>query len=152
MTIWIPMLVAGAAALALSACAPMGSPPPSSGGGSAATMNNVDFACVRRELMTRVVSRGWSVRRNDEVMLLLARPSRRVAAQPVATNVHPPEDRLQFSYTRLDSRSLRVAVQGFTVTNPGRNEQVTPVQDGPKDQQYAEQTFSAIEKACQRRA
>ena len=100
-------------------------------------MNNVDFACVRRELVSRVVSRGWSVRRNDEVMLLLARPSRRVAAQPVATNVHPPEDRLQFTYTRLDSRSLRVMVQGSVVTNPGsRNEQVTPVQDGPKDQQW----------------
>jgi hypothetical protein len=151
MTIWIHMLVAGAAALALSACATT-SAPPTSGGGSAATMSNVDFACVRREVVTRVVSRGWSVRRNDEVMLLLARPSKRVAAQPAATNVHPPEDRLQFTYTRLDQRNLRVAVQGFVVTNPGRNEQVTPVQDGPRDQQYAEQTFSAIEKACARRA
>jgi hypothetical protein len=152
MTIWMPMLVAGAAALVLSGCAGM-SPPPTSSGGSEATMNNVDFACVRRELVSRVVSRGWSVRRNDEVMLLLARPSRRVAAQPVATNVHPPEDRLQFTYTKLDSRSLRVMVQGSVVNNPGsRNEQVTPVQDGPKDQQYAQQTFSAIEKACARRS
>jgi hypothetical protein len=151
MTIWTPTLVAGAAALALSACATTSAPPTASGG-SVATMSNVDFACVRRELMTRVVSRGWSVRRNDEVMLLLARPSRRAAAQPVATNVHPPEDRLQFTYTRLEQRNLRVTVQGSTVTNPGsRNEQVTPVQDGPRDQQYAEQTFSAIEKVCSRR-
>jgi hypothetical protein len=150
MTIWIPMLVAGAAALALSACATTSAPPTSSGG-SEATMSNVDFACVRRELTSRVVSRGWSVRRNDEAMLLLARPSRR-AVQPVATNVHPPEDRLQFTYTRLEQRNLRVAVQGSVVTNPGsRNEQVTPVQDGPRDQQYAEQTFAAIEKACARR-
>ncbi len=122
-------------ALALVACTPI-EPPATPSGRPEVTLQDVDIACVRRELLNGVVNSGSTIRQaNDNQIVFGQRVTDPMVVAFFGTGMGPPEMRGTWTVIPQGPNAVRLIADAHLVSNPGTAfERVEPMQLSARDQ------------------
>ena len=136
-------------ALALTACTPI-APPNTPSGRPEVTLQNVDIACVRRELLNGAVNGGSTIRQaNDNQIVFGQRVTDPMVVAFFGTGMGPPEMRGTWTIIPQGTNVVRVIADVQLVSNPGTAfERVEPMRMSARDQDTLMSGSSQWELVC----